>query len=194
METVTTKKFRVSYPNVFKPTNFAGQDPKYGVTMLFDKSVDLAELRALAKKAVEKKWPDAAIRAKVLGNPKFKNPFRDGDTEKPDTEGYKNVVFIRANSKMKPGLVDRNVQPIIAEDEFYAGCYARATLTAYGYDMAGNIGVAFGLQNLQKLEDGEPFSGRKAAEEEFEVMEDGVPQGAAAAPTVAGAPKTAMFD
>ena len=52
--------------------------------------------------------------------------------------------------------------------------------TAYGYDKAGNKGVAFGLQNLQKLGDGERFSGRTAAEDDFDSVDDFVGEGAEA--------------
>lgn len=169
-ESKKTPEFRVSFPNVFKPFAFEGQDAKYSVVMLFPKSADLGELQALAKKAVEEKWPDATKRAAVLANPKFKNPFRDGDTEKPDTDGYAGMLFVTATSKQKPGVVDRNVQPIMSEDEFYAGCYAKASVTAYAYDKAGNVGVAFGLQNIMKIRDGEPFSGRRKPEDDFEPL------------------------
>lgn len=188
-ETVKTSEFRVSFPNVFKPSAFPGQEPKYGVTMLFPKATDLSALKALAKKAVEEKWPDPTKRPKDL-----KNPFRDGDAEKPDTDGYAGMIFIRATSKIKPGCVDRNVQPIIGEEEFYAGCYARATVTAYAFDRAGNRGVAFGLQNIQKLRDGEPFSGRLAPEEEFEALDGDAAAGdPAAAPAKAGAKPATDF-
>lgn len=168
---VKTPKFRVSYPNVFTPSSFPGQEPKYGVTMLFPKNTDLSALKALAKEAIEAKWPDPVQRAKITSNPNFKNPFRDGDVEKPDTDGYKGCIFVRATSKMKPGLVDRNVQPIMSEEEFYAGCYAIAAVTAYGFNTAGNVGVAFGLQHLQFMEHGEPFSGRGTPEDVFEALE-----------------------
>jgi len=32
----------------------------------------------------------------------------------------------------------------------------------------GKHGVSFGLQNLQKMNDGEPFSGKTKAEDDFE--------------------------
>ncbi len=186
-EVVKTPKFRVSYPNVFTPSSFPGQEPKYGITMLFPKDADLSALKALAKKAVEAKWPDPVQRAKITSNPNFKNPFRDGDVEKADTDGYAGCIFVRATSKMKPGLVDRNAQPIMSEEEFYAGCYARAAVTAYGFNTAGNIGVAFGLQHIQFIEHGEPFSGRGKPEDYFEPLE-GADAGAPSAPA-AGAVK-----
>lgn len=174
MEKVTTPEFRVSFPSVFQPTSFEGQDPKYKVNMLFPKSTDLSAMKALAKKAVEDKWPDKTKRPANL-----RSPFRDGDTEKPDWDGYQDMIFVSATSKMKPGVVDQNVQPILSEDEFYAGCWARATVTAFAYSKAGNAGVAFGLQNIQKVRDDEEFSGRSKAEDDFSPIDAGPGEGEA---------------
>ncbi|WP_423787999.1 ssDNA-binding protein, partial [Klebsiella pneumoniae] len=38
------------------------------------------------------------------------------------------------------------------------------------YEQSGNKGVAFGLQNLQKLRDGEPLGGRVPASKAFEAV------------------------
>ncbi len=136
----------------------------------------MVPLKALIRAAVEAKFPDPTKRPKNL-----KNPLRDGDEDKPDTDGYAGHFFATARSKMKPGLVDANVKPIISQDLFYAGCYARATVTAFYYDKAGNKGVALSLQNVQKLRDGEPFSGRSKAEDDFGPVESaGEPAGVAA--------------
>lgn len=169
MQKVITPEFRVSFPAVFQPKAFEGQEPKYSIVMLFDKKTDLSKLKEMAKKAIEEKWPNVNERPKNL-----KNPFRDGDIEKPDMQGYKGAVFISATSKMKPGVVDASLQPIIAEDDFYAGCYARASVTCFAYDKMGNKGVSFGLQNLQKTKDGESFSGRTKAEDDFESVSESV--------------------
>jgi hypothetical protein len=67
--------------------------------------------------------------------------------------------------------VDAAVQPIMEEGEFYAGCYARATISPYAYDKAGNRGVAFGLRNIQKIADGEPFSGKSKPENDFDSLD-----------------------
>jgi len=159
---VVTPKFRVSFPNVFKPTSFQGGDPFYTLTMLFDKDTDISELKKLANLAKVEKFganPPKGLRS----------PFRDGDEK--DFDGYEGVTFISAKSKSKPGLVDQDLQEIIDPEAFYAGCYARATITAYGYDTRGNKGVAFGLQNIQKLGDGEPFSGKTKAKDDFSAVE-----------------------
>ena len=102
---------------------------------------------------------------------KLRSPFlNQGDYE---YEGYEDgAVLIRASSKLKPGVVDATVQPVIDESEIYPGCYARATIRAYAYDVSGNRGVAFGLQNLQKLRDGDPLGGRTRPEDDFSPVTD----------------------
>lgn len=71
--------------------------------------------------------------------------------------------------------MDKDVQPIIDQTEFYSGCYGRASIIFYAYNANGNKGIAAGLQNLQKLEDGEPLSGKSRPEDDFgpvEIEED----------------------
>lgn len=161
-----TPEFRVSFPAIFEPKAFQDQDPKYSVVMLFPKSTDLKELkRAAFNAAAEKfgpkeKWPK-----------NLRLPFRNGD-EKADTPGYGGSIFVSASSKDQPGLVNQSLKPILNAKEFYAGCYARAELIAFAYDHMGNRGVSFSLQNLQKLRDGESFSGRKEAKDVFDAVED----------------------
>lgn len=158
---VMTPEFRVSFPSVFEARAFAeGQTKKFELTALFPAGTDLSPLKALAKAAAVDKWGD-----KIPAN--LRSPFRDG-SEKPDLEGYEGCVFVKMTSLQRPGVVDQNVQPIIEPSDFYGGCYARASITAFAYDQMGNKGVSFGLQNVQKLRDGDAFSGRSKPEEDFE--------------------------
>jgi len=175
MAKIVTKEFRVSFPHVFKPSGFEGQDPKYSITMLFDKSTDISDLKALATQVAKEKWPKGIPSS-------MRKPFRDGDEEKPDTDGYANTIFVRASSKTKPGVVDTDLQPILDENDFYGGCYARAEITCFAYDFAGNKGVSFGLNHVQKLRDGDSFSGRGTAEQAFgPVKSEGTTGGAVSA-------------
>lgn len=162
---IMTPEFRVAFPSVFQPRSFDGGDAKYTVTMLFPKDADLGILREAAKQAMLERWPSKDKRPK-----KLKNPFLDGD--EVEWDGFEGCTFIRATSKFAPGIIDRAKKPITTEERFYAGCYARATVNAFAYDTAGNRGVAFGLQNLQFLRDGEPFSGRTKAEDDFDSLPD----------------------
>ncbi len=91
--------------------------------------------------------------------------MRKGE-EKAHLDGYgAGCMFASASSKQPPGVVDRNREAIL-EADLYAGCWARASVTAFAYDNKGK-GVAFGLHNIQKLGEGVSFSGRIAADEDF---------------------------
>ena len=164
-----TPEFRVSFAHVFEPHAFSeGDTAKYSVVMLFDENENLDAMKKLAAATVKEKWPK--------GKPaNLRNPFRKG-SEKPNLDGYEGTIFVTASSKMQPGVVDKEVQPIIDTNEFYSGCYARATVTCYAYGGPGTKftpGVAFGLQNVQKLRDGDTFSGRSKAEDDFDVFDTG---------------------
>lgn len=165
-----TPEFRVSFPNVVKPTIYKGQtEPKYSIVMLFQKSQDLAPLREIcANVLIEKfgedktRWPKA-----------FKTPFRSG-AEREEYEGYgPDVIFCSATSKTQPGLVNHKLERILDESKFYPGCYARAEIIAFWYDTNGNKGIGFSLQNVQKTRDGQSFSGKKTAENVFSIVSDG---------------------
>jgi hypothetical protein len=53
--------------------------------------------------------------------------------------------------------------------EFYSGCYGRASVTLYPYDTSGSKGIACGLNNVQKLADGEKLGGATSAAADFAV-------------------------
>ena len=59
----------------------------------------------------------------------------------------------------------------LGEDEVYSGCYARVSINFYGFNAAGNRGIACGLGNIQKIADGERLGGGSTAEEDFEFEE-----------------------
>ena len=101
----------------------------------------------------------------------LKTPLRDGDTDRPDDEAYKDSYFFNANSKQKPQVVDNKVEPIIDQSEVYSGCYGNISISFYAYSINGNKGIAAGLGNIQKLKDGESLGGRTTAAEDFDTVE-----------------------
>jgi len=168
MENVITPKFRVSYPQVFRPKlNDLNGKQEYSLVAIFAPGSDLSLLNAQVAAAATEKWgADKSKWPKPLRNPIRKNEEREKEGKLPD--GYEaGGVFINFKGSQKPGVVDQNVQTIIDESQFYAGCYAIAQVRAYAYDNKGNRGVAFGLQNIQKVADGDPLSGRQRAEDAF---------------------------
>lgn len=170
-----TPKFRVSFPTVFKPRlNKLNNQEEYGLVALFEKGEDLSGLKAAVIEACEKKWgPDKKKWPKNL-----RNPLRDQADKAKDIDGKQvlppgheeGAFFLNLKSKQRPQVVDQNVQDIIDQSDFYPGCYARASVQAYAYDHAGNRGVAFGLNNIQKVADGEPFGGKTNATDDFSAI------------------------
>ena len=162
---VTTGKVRLSYTHLFEPHAIEGNDPKFSTSVLIPKT-DKATLTAI-KEAVEQVKKEGTAKWGGKVPPNLKTPLRDGDAERPDDEAYKGCYFLNANSKNKPGVVDANVQPVLDATEVYSGCYGRLTLNFYAFNAQGNKGVACGLGNVQKLEDGEPLGGFTRAEDDF---------------------------
>lgn len=163
---VITGKVCFSYANVWEAKSINGGDEKYSVSLIIPKS-DKKTIKEI-KEAIEfaKQEGKAKFGGKVPTN--IKTPLRDGDIDRPDDEAYSDSYFVNANSKEKPQIVDKNVKPILDQEEFYSGCYGRASITFYAYNANGNKGIACGLGNLQKLSDGKPLSGRSKAEDEFD--------------------------
>ena len=160
---VVTGKVRASYANVFKPRlNDLNGEEEYSLVLLIPKT-DRPTVTAIGR-AVE-----AAIAQKWAGKPPpgLRTPLRDGDAERPGQEGYAGCYFVTAKSKQRPGVVDRALQPVLDPMEFVSGDYCRVSLNAYAYDQKGNRGVAFGLNNLQVLERGEPLTSRARPEDDF---------------------------
>ena len=166
---VVTGKVRFSYEHVFQPWAAAeGQAKKYSVCLLIPKSdkATLHKITAAIDEAVQ-----TGINSK-WGGKKPKNlhlPLRDGDEERAEEQPeYEDMMFLNANSNTRPGVVDKDLNEILDPEEFYSGCWGRASINFYAYDSNGNRGIAVGLNNVQKLKDGERLGGSRAsAEDDF---------------------------
>lgn len=168
-----TPKCRLSYVHVFEPTTAPGSTvAKFSVSIIIPKS-DKKAIAAI-KACIEAAKADGL--AKTFGG-KFpangKVPLRDGDTERPEDPTYANSYFINASSRTKPGIVDALLQPITDATELYSGAYGKVSLNFYPFNTNGNKGIACGLNNIQKIADGEALGGRSRAEDDFSVEDTG---------------------
>lgn len=170
MKVITGPDTRWSYANVWEPKAINGGTPKYSVSLIIPKSdtVTIQKIRA----AIEAAYKEGE--AKLKGNGRsvpalsvLKTPLRDGDAERPDDEAYANAYFVNANSATAPGIVDADRQLILDRSEVYSGVYGRASINFYAFNSNGNKGIACGLNNLQKIRDGEPLGGKSRAEDDF---------------------------
>ena len=175
MKVITGKDTRWSYCNVWEAKAINGGTPKFSVSLLIPKT-DTVTVKKI-KAAIEAAYREGE--AKLKGNGKtvppltaIKTPLRDGDAERPDDPAYAGHYFVNANSATAPGIVDVDCQPILTRSEVYSGVYGRASISFYAFNSSGNRGVACGLNNLQKIRDGEPLGGRASAESDFSDFDD----------------------
>ena len=164
---VVTGKVRFSYAHVFTPQSAQeGGTPKYSVSIIIPKS-DTETINKINKAIEQAKEENKAVWGGTV--PKgLKGGLRDGDEEKDDP-AYANSYFINANSSQKPGVVDADLNAILDASEFYSGCFGRASISFFAYNSNGSKGVGCGLNNVQKLEDGEKLGGASSASDDFAV-------------------------
>ena len=172
---ITGPRTRWSYANVWDPKSINGGAPKYSVSLIIPKS----DTKTIAKieTAIQAAYEEGESKLKGSGRSVpalsvLKTPLRDGDAERPDDEAYKNSYFINANSSTAPGIVDADKNPILERSEVYSGVYGRASVNFYAFNSNGNKGIACGLNNLQKISDGEPLGGKSRAEDDFHTEYD----------------------
>lgn len=172
---ITGVNTRWSYVNAWEPKSINGGAPKYSVSLIIPKS----DTRTIEKiqAAIQAAYEEG--QSKLKGNGKsvpalsvLKTPLRDGDAERPDDEAYADSYFVNANSGTAPGIVDADRNPILDRSEVYSGVYGRASINFYAFNSNGNKGIACGLNNLQKIRDGEPLGGKTRAEDDFATEDD----------------------
>lgn len=175
MKVITGPQTRWSFCNVWEAKSINGGTPKYSVSLIIPKS-DTVTVDKI-NTAIQAAYTEGE--SKLKGNGKsisplssIKIPLRDGDMERPYDEAYKNSYFINANSAAAPGIVDADRNVILERSEVYSGVYGRASINFYAFNSNGNKGIACGLNNLQKIRDGEPLGGKSRAEDDFATDDD----------------------
>jgi len=149
-----------------------GKEPDFSLCVIFDKKAqDTDAYRALERAvdaAIDDRWPgkskDAAFRKRIS------SPFKDGG-EKSQYPGFnKGDIYIAPWTKIRPGLVDRNLQPIMSKDEIWAGQIGRVFVNAFAWENSGKMGVSFGLNHVQITKgEGQPrIDGRVTAASVFD--------------------------
>jgi hypothetical protein len=178
-DNIITPYFRAAFISIFKATSAKNQDgsvnkPKFSIRAAFPPTADLTPLKNQAQLAAVEKWG-----VEKVNNEKFKSklhsPFRTNDELDNPIPGLGDdwvIMTFSANEDRKPGIVDASNQPIINDQDVYSGAWFRAQVRAYAYEQQGNCGVAFGLQNVQKIKDDEPLgAGKVAPEKAFSPVE-----------------------
>lgn len=168
---VITGTVRLSYVHLLQPQITETGEERYSVSILIPKTdqTTIDKINAAIKEALNR----APWKGKVA-NPKL--PLRDGDLERPDDPAYAGHYFLNAASRTKPGVAKpigrgpdgkMKFEEITDSREIYSGCYAKVSITFYPFDKSGNRGIAVGINNVVKVQDGEYLGGRARLEDEF---------------------------
>jgi hypothetical protein len=199
---IRTPLARLAFPFLIKPQERVRDDgqkfTEYSCTLLFPKTVDLGVLKTAAIDVCKKEWGEKA--EGLIKSGLIKTPFLDGDgkqgmnskTGEPKA-GFPGHTFIRAASRNKIAVVDKQRLPITDASEIYPGCYVYAILAAYTWENAKQgKGVSFGLGGVQFAKAGERLGGGGGIDPEkaFDVIED---EGDAPASTKSGDGAAGLF-
>ena len=175
----------LSYPHVFVARPAApGAEPRFSCALLFDKTAQadpaFLELRKSVAAAIDEFFGAGKSRDREFVK-SIRSPFRRTQAKK--ARGYAEMtdgVYIQPWSKDRPGVVDARLQLVTVPGDVWPGQMARATVRPFGYDVSGNKGVSFNLNNLQICRtDGPRLDDRKRADEDFDPWGDAMAGGGA---------------
>lgn len=131
----------ISYPNVFVPKQINGRgDPKFSGTLILDPATDWDAAQACVQEAIAAKFPQGAPA-------NLRMPFQPADED-----GFPGQWKIHAYGDRQPQVVDQRVQPVMDQNQLFAGCKVNMYVRFYGYDASGNRGVGVGLNAVQILD------------------------------------------
>lgn len=162
---IKTPVFRASFVNVFKPRKRGDKDPRYTVNVVIPKSeTDFwKEVKKKITLAAEAKFNGKVPENLVL-------PVQDGDKSK--YEEWKGCYVFEAWTKLEdpPGASDMSGANISQDkSKLYSGAYFKVTISPFGWfhEDSKRKGVSFSFDNILFVRDGEPFSGRTSAADDF---------------------------
>lgn len=196
----------LSHPHLFHPqmppNPKPDTKPRYQTVLLFKKEMTepqralLLALKTAALNALKEKWGDRV--EAMLADETLKWPFRKKWTDKLGQQKYDPEMwqcYINPWSHEAPGIVSRvrglDGKPTKITDQklIFPGAVCRLSVNPFIYQAQGNWGVAFGLQNVQKVADGPRLDNRLSAQDTFDADEDGHID-MEAGPSMAGATDT----
>jgi len=172
-DNLITPEFRAAFISVFRATSMKNADgsvnkPKFSIRAAFPPTAKLDALKKVAEMAAREKWGDKIPKT-------LRSPFRTNEELENPIVGIGDdwiIMSFSANEDRRPGIVDSKLQDIIDDADVYSGAWYRAQVRAFAYENAGNKGVSFGLQNVQKLRDDDPLGkGRIPASKAFEPVD-----------------------
>lgn len=165
MSKIILKNVRLSFPSLWCTEVYNGTDTeKYAATFLIPKDDKQAEV---LKKAV------VAAAEEKFGKPvpkSVKYCLVDGDDK--EYGGYADHWAIKATTKRRPVVIDRDKTPLAEDDnKVYAGCYVNASIEIWVMDNQYGKRVLASLNGIQFAKDGEAFGASSSAMDDFDALD-----------------------
>lgn len=148
---------RLSYPNLFEPKGFKGEETnlKYSASFIMDDEKDAKQI-ATVQAAI-----DQLIAENKLGKlPANMKCLRDGDEK--DKAGFgPGTHYVASSNTRAPQVVDTNANgrsPIGKDDSrLYGGCYVNVVLNLWAQNNKWGKRINASLEAVQYARPGEPF-------------------------------------
>ena len=172
---VKTPEARGSFVHLLeRETKMDGSAGSYSMLMLFPKSSsdwrqDLPWLWDNVKECLMAQYPGGTNMPPVFAQGGAGKPFPVGDGDVPNSRGnvqeaHKGHWVLRVGSgnfNPEVNLMDGVTKTLgqMTQSTCYSGCFFQVIGNSYFYDVGGNLGVAFGMNNVLKTRDGESLGG-----------------------------------
>jgi hypothetical protein len=167
MSKIKIASARLSFPSLFNTSQFGGDDTgKYEATFILDKgehAQTIAQIQAQINELMKNE-----LKGKI---PSDKICLKDGDESgRPEFEGK---MTIKASTKRRPLVINRDKSPITAEDNIiYAGCYVHGIISLWAQVNGFGKRINASLDGVQFARDGEPFGDGGISANEFDAFGD----------------------
>lgn len=156
---------RLSFPSIFKKSNYDGKEGKYEATFLLNKETQKDQIDMLME-AIKDAMKEAKIK---VGSDKI--CLRDGDDI--EYSGYAGHMAFKASTNRRPTLIDRDKSPLVEDDDkLYAGCYVNAIVGVWAQNNNYGKRINGNLYGIQFAKDGESFVANLDVMEDFDDLSD----------------------
>lgn len=164
---VKINNVRIAFPKLFKAERVGDDgDPQHSASFIIPKNHPaVKDIEKAIREVAKDKWADKAdiMMKKITAENKL--CLKDGDL-KAEYDGYAGNLYISANNKVRPFVVDRDKTQLNPDDGvIYAGCFVNAVLDIWPMDNKYGKRINATLLGVQFNKDGDAFAGGAPATE-----------------------------
>lgn len=166
---IQLKNVRLAFANaIFRAKSINDGEPSFSAIFIMDPATQPKLVKQVEKamdEVANEKWTTNAKKIMTALKKKDKLCLHDGDT-KEEYDGFEDMVYVSARSKVAPLIIDRDRTPLgEREGRPYSGCYVNAIVDIYA-QVSSEYGkrINASLKGIQFVKDGEPFGAGKPAD------------------------------